>query len=53
MVDGPARSGHPPQFTMVIATFNDWQPLHECLRSLAEQVAALPRLFENGAADFP
>jgi glycosyltransferase involved in cell wall biosynthesis len=40
MVDGPARGGHPPQFTMVIATFNDWQPLDECLRSLAEQVAA-------------
>jgi glycosyltransferase involved in cell wall biosynthesis len=40
MVDAPARGGHPLQFTLVIATFNDWQPLNECLRSLAEQVAA-------------
>lgn len=40
MVDGPALGVHPPQFTMVVATFNDWQPLNECLRSLAEQVAA-------------
>ena len=40
MVEAPARGGHPPQFSMVIATFNDWQPLNECLRSLAEQIAA-------------
>jgi glycosyltransferase involved in cell wall biosynthesis len=40
MVDTPARGGRPPQFTMVIATFNDWQPLNECLRSLADQFAA-------------
>lgn len=40
MVDGPAPGVHPPQLTMVIATFNDWQPLNECLRSLAEQIDA-------------
>jgi glycosyltransferase involved in cell wall biosynthesis len=40
MVDELARGGRPPQFTMVIATFNDWQPLNECLRSLAEQIGA-------------
>src|SRR5271169_4544235 len=40
MVDGATRGGRPPQFTMVIATFNDWQPLNECLRSLAEQIGA-------------
>jgi glycosyltransferase involved in cell wall biosynthesis len=29
-----------PEFSVVIATFNDWGPLHDCLRSLAEQQGA-------------
>jgi glycosyltransferase involved in cell wall biosynthesis len=29
-----------PEFSVVIASFNDWRPLHECLRSLAEQSGA-------------
>jgi glycosyltransferase involved in cell wall biosynthesis len=32
-----------PEFSVVIATYNDWGPLKECLRSLAEQ---------NGAPSF-
>src|ERR1700688_213768 len=29
-----------PLFSVVIATYNDWGPLEQCLRTLAEQTAA-------------
>jgi glycosyltransferase involved in cell wall biosynthesis len=29
-----------PDFSVVIVTYNDWKPLHECLRSLAQQIDA-------------
>ena len=40
MTEFPERSRNSLKFSVVIATYNDWLPLNECLRSLAAQVGA-------------
>ena len=40
MPDPIAMASGAPEFSVVIATYNDWKPLNECLRSLSEQIAA-------------
>jgi hypothetical protein len=40
MPEFPRASDDPPKFSVVIATYNDWLPLNECLRSLAAQAGA-------------
>jgi glycosyltransferase involved in cell wall biosynthesis len=40
MAEQPGEASRAPEFSVVIAAYNDWKPLSECLRSLAEQVGA-------------
>lgn len=37
MAEQETKTRRAPEFSVVIATYNDWEPLNECLRSLAEQ----------------
>ncbi|HME13759.1 MAG TPA: glycosyltransferase family A protein [Candidatus Acidoferrum sp.] len=40
MAERENTAGSAPEFSVVIAAYNDWGPLNECLRSLAEQRGA-------------
>jgi len=42
MVNQPPSTSATPQFSVIIAVYNDWGPLDQCLRSLAQQVNAPP-----------
>lgn len=37
MSEHPPIATPPPLFSIIIAVYNDWAPLHQCLRSLAQQ----------------
>src|SRR5271156_1280523 len=37
MSEHPRIATPPPLFSIIIAVYNDWAPLHHCLRSLAQQ----------------
>src|SRR5271156_4188698 len=40
MSEGATTAGGAPEFSVVIAAYNHWGPLNECLCSLAEQIGA-------------